>query len=168
MAQFNNEHILTELNSQFEDKILDVQEPYGMLTIEIEPNTLLEMVQFLYNHKSLQFTFLTSVCGLHTPNQVGKELGTVYHLHSLINNLRLRIKCFMPLAEPNVPSLTPIFETANWQERETYDFYGINFEGHPNLIRILNVEEMEYFPMRKEYPLEDQARTDKDDKYFGR
>ena len=59
-------------------------------------------------------------------------------------------------------------EAANWMERETYDFYGVNFVGHPNLKRILNVDEMDYFPMRKEYPLEDQTRSDKDDEMFGR
>ena len=58
--------------------------------------------------------------------------------------------------------------SANWMERETYDFYGVNFVGHPNLIRILNVDEMTYFPMRKEFPLEDQSRIDKDDEMFGR
>ena len=60
------------------------------------------------------------------------------------------------------------FHAANWMERETYDFYGVNFVGHPNLKRILNVDEMDYFPMRKEFPLEDQTRIDKDDEMFGR
>jgi NADH-quinone oxidoreductase subunit C len=61
-----------------------------------------------------------------------------------------------------------MFETSNWLEREAYDFYGVNFVGHPNLIRIMNVEEMDYHPLRKEYPLEDQSRIDKDDNMFGR
>ena len=65
-------------------------------------------------------------------------------------------------------SATKIFATANWQEREAYDFYGVNFIGHPNLIRIQNVDEMDYFPQRKEFPLEDQTRIDKDDEMFGR
>jgi NADH-quinone oxidoreductase subunit C len=67
-----------------------------------------------------------------------------------------------------VKSITSFFSAANWMERETYDFYGIIFEDHPNLKRILNVEYMDYFPMRKEYPLEDPTREDKDDRYFGR
>jgi len=71
-------------------------------------------------------------------------------------------------AQPSVASIADLFESANWQERETYDFYGINFENHPDLKRILNMDEMVSFPMRKEFPMEDQGRTDKDDRYFGR
>jgi NADH-quinone oxidoreductase subunit C len=74
----------------------------------------------------------------------------------------------MPNDQAFIPSITPLYSAANWQERETFDFYGIIFNGHPNLKRILNVDEMDYFPLRKEYPLEDGTRTDKDDTYFGR
>jgi NADH-quinone oxidoreductase subunit C len=74
----------------------------------------------------------------------------------------------MSAENPQIDSIESVFGAANWQERETFDFYGIEFLGHPNLKRILNVDEMDYFPMRKEYPLEDQTRTDKDDTYFGR
>jgi NADH-quinone oxidoreductase subunit C len=80
----------------------------------------------------------------------------------------LRVKLFVDSANPVVQSIFPIFKSANWMERETYDFYGIIFKGHPNLIRILNMDEMDYFPMQKQYPLEDQQREDKKDKFFGR
>ena len=83
-------------------------------------------------------------------------------------NTRLRVKTFVKEDDPKMPTITDLFSSANWMERETYDFYGIVFEGHPNLIRILNVEYMDYFPMRKEYPLEDATRKDKDDRFFGR
>ncbi|HNC30333.1 MAG TPA: NADH-quinone oxidoreductase subunit C, partial [Cyclobacteriaceae bacterium] len=73
-----------------------------------------------------------------------------------------------PEEKPTVPTLTNVFPAANWMERETYDFFGVIFEGHPNLIRILNVEEMTIFPLRKEYPLEDQTREDKNNDMFGR
>ena len=72
------------------------------------------------------------------------------------------------ITTPDVYSATAIYASANFMERETYDFFGVNFLGHPNLIRILNVDEMDYFPMRKEFPLEDQSRVDKDDEMFGR
>jgi NADH-quinone oxidoreductase subunit C len=71
-------------------------------------------------------------------------------------------------AQPDVASISDIFLSSNWMERETYDFYGINFIGHPQLKRILNMDEMVSFPMRKEFPLEDNGRTDKDDRFFGR
>jgi NADH-quinone oxidoreductase subunit C len=78
------------------------------------------------------------------------------------------MKCYIDIAKPDIFTATSIHESANWQEREAYDFYGVNFIGHPNLIRIMNVDEMDYFPLRKEFPLEDQSRTDKDDQMFGR
>ena len=89
-------------------------------------------------------------------------------MHSLTNNVRLRLKCWIPEANPEIASATPLFAAANWMERETYDFFGIQFNGHPNLVRILNEDTMDYFPMRKEYHLEDATREDKDDRYFGR
>jgi NADH-quinone oxidoreductase subunit C len=74
----------------------------------------------------------------------------------------------VPISNPIVPTLTTIYAAANWMEREAFDFYGILFEGHPKLKRILNADDMDYFPMRKEYPLEDATRQDKIDALFGR
>lgn len=92
----------------------------------------------------------------------------MYQLHSMRHNYRVRIKVFFPIADPVMPTLTDLYAAANWMERETFDFYGVQFTGHPNLTRILNIEEMEYHPMLKQYPLEDQTREDKIDTYFGR
>jgi NADH-quinone oxidoreductase subunit C len=105
---------------------------------------------------------------VHYPNQVGEELAVVYHLHNWVSNVRIRFKVFTDTKQPDVYSATALYQSANFMERETYDFFGVNFIGHPNLIRILNVDEMDYFPLRKEYPLEDQTRIDKDDEMFGR
>jgi NADH-quinone oxidoreductase subunit C len=168
MADINNGYLLQQLQEKFESDIISADEPYGMLTIEFNKNKIVDLLNYLYNHNQLQMQFLTDVCGIHYPDNAGKELGVIYHLHSLQNNLRLRIKCFMPNNAPEIDSVSSVFASANWQERETFDFYGIHFTGHPDLRRILNVDEMDYFPLRKEYPLEDQTRTDKDDTYFGR
>ena len=168
MSEINNAYLLKELQEQFSDAIISAEEPYGMLTIVLHKDKILSCVQYLKDHNQLKMQFLTDLCGVHFPDQKGAEFGVVYHLHSFVNNLRLRIKCFMPAENPQIDSIESIFGAANWQERETFDFYGIEFLGHPNLKRILNVDEMDYFPMRKEYPLEDQTRTDKDDTYFGR
>ncbi len=166
--EITNGYILKELQDKFGEDIYNTTEPYGMITIEFNKEKIVELLSYLYHHTQLQMQFLTDVCGIHYPDNAGKELGVVYHVHSLQNNIRLRIKCFMPNDAPNIPTVSDLFSSANWQERETFDFYGINFTGHPNLKRILNVDEMDYFPLRKEYPLEDQTRTDKDDTYFGR
>ena len=125
-------------------------------------------VDYAVTPEELQLHFLTTMCGIHYPENEGKELGMVYHLHSLVNNLRLRLKIYFPIADPTVPTLTDLYAAANWMEREAYDFYGIIFTGHPNLIRILNVEDMDYHPMRREYALEDGTREDKTDLFFGR
>ena len=103
---------------------------------------------------------------MHYPEK--DQLGVVYHLHSFSNNHRIRIKTNTLLTDPVISSVTSIWPTANWMERETYDFFGILFEGHPNLKRILNVDDMTDFPLSKEFPLEDQTREDKDDTLFGR
>ncbi|NUO02930.1 MAG: NADH-quinone oxidoreductase subunit C [Saprospiraceae bacterium] len=137
-------------------------------SIEIPREQIKPVLDYLKSDPQIAMSFLTDLCGVHYPDQAGKELGVVYHLHSFVHNLRLRIKAFGPIDDPQFPSVTDLYAAANWMERETYDFFGIQFQGHPDLRRILNVDEMDYFPLRKEYPLEDRTRKDKDDRYFGR
>ena len=139
-----------------------------MLTFEAPKELNLKVMQFLYDDAELQFRFLTDLTAVHYPDQKGRELAIVYHLHNLADNIRLRFKVFTAVEQPDIFTATQLYSSANWMERETYDFFGIHFVGHPNLKRILNVDEMEYFPMRKEFPLEDQTRIDKDDAMFGR
>lgn len=163
-----NEYITQRLTEKFGESISNVEEPYGLLTFEVPKDLNLKVMQFLQDDPDLAFRFLTDLCGVHYPDQKGRELAVVYHLHNMAENVRIRMKVFTDLQQPDVFTATSLYQSANWQERETYDFYGINFVGHPNLKRILNVEEMDYFPLRKEYPLEDQTRIDKDDEMFGR
>lgn len=160
--------LLEPFQDQFRTSIVSVDTSSDMVTITIEKASVVPVFTYLYSEAGLSFQFLTDLCGIHFPDQNPPALGVVYHLHSLTRNIRLRIKTFTPVSEPTVPSLTPVFESANWMERETYDFFGIIFKGHPNLIRILNMDEMTDFPMRKEFPLEEATRSDKDDTFFGR
>jgi NADH-quinone oxidoreductase subunit C len=139
-----------------------------MLTFEAPKELNLKVLNFLNDDEELKFRFLTDLCAVHYPEQKGRELAVVYHLHNLTDNIRIRFKVFTDINKPDVYTATGLFSAANWMERETYDFYGVNFVGHPNLKRILNVDEMDYFPLRKEYPLEDSTRIDKDDEMFGR
>ena len=160
--------IKQRLIEQFGDNIANIEEPYGMLTFEVPKELNIELLQFLYDDEQLRFRFLTDLTVVHYPAYKGRELAVVYHLHNMVDNVRIRFKVFLPIEKPDVFTATKVFESANWQEREAYDFYGVNFVGHPNLKRIQNVDEMDYFPLRKEYPLEDQTRIDKDDEMFGR
>ena len=163
-----NDFIREKLTEKFGDALTDWQEPYGMLTFTAPKDLNLKILQFLYDEPSLGFRFLTDLQAVHYPDNKGAELAVVYHLHNLSANVRIRFKVFTDIQQPDVFSATSLYASANWMERETYDFYGVHFVGHPNLRRVLNVDEMNYFPLRKEYPLEDALREDKDDKMFGR
>ena len=164
----SNETIQQKLTEKFGDILTDWQQPYGMLTFTAPKADNLKLLQFLFDDSDLKFQFLTDLQAVHYPENKGAELAVVYHLHNLVDNVRIRFKIFTDIQTPDVYSATALYQSANFMERETYDFFGVNFVGHPNLIRILNVEEMDYFPMRKEFPLEDQTRVDKDDEMFGR
>ena len=163
-----NEIIRQKLIEKFGEEITGWEEPYGMLTFSTAKDLNLKVLQFLYDEPTLQFRFMTDLCGVHYPDNEGKEIAVVYHLHNLVEGSQIRYKVFADVNKPDIFSASALYSAANWMERETYDFYGVNFIGHPNLKRILNVDDMEYFPLRKEFPLEDQKRTDKDDEMFGR
>jgi NADH-quinone oxidoreductase subunit C len=163
-----NEIVKQKLTEKFGEQLTDWQEPYGMLTFAATKDLNLKVLQFLFDDELLNFQFLTDLQAVHYPDRKGEELAVVYHLHNLKDNIRIRFKIYTDIQKPDVFSATALFAGANWMERETYDFFGVNFVGHPNLIRVLNVDEMDYFPMRKEFPLEDQTRVDKDDDMFGR
>ncbi|MEO0066626.1 MAG: hypothetical protein RI983_1952 [Bacteroidota bacterium] len=164
----SNEYIQQKLTEKFGDQVFNFEETYGMLSFEAPKDLNLKVMQYLYDEPSLGFQFLTDLCAVNYPDDAGRELAVVYHLHNLVENTRIRFKVFTSIATPDVFTASQLFSSANWMERETYDFFGVNFVGHPNLKRILNVDEMDYFPLRKEYPLEDQTRIDKDDEMFGR
>jgi len=167
MGKLSNQQVLQSINLRFGDRISIPSEPFGLLTFETGVEHIAEVLRFLKEDSELRFNYLTDITGIHFPEQE-LSIGVIYHLHSLQNNVRVRIKVFMDGNEPKVPTATTLWEGANWMERETYDFFGIIFEGHPNLLRILNVDEMTVFPMRREYPLEDPNRVDKKDYFFGR
>ena len=163
-----NDHIKQRLIEKFGEQVSGFEEPYGMLSFEAPKEWNLKVLNFLFDDAELKFRFMTDLCAVHFPGIKGRELAVVYHLHNLSDNIRIRFKVFTDIETPDVYTASGLFSAANWMERETYDFFGVNFVGHPNLKRILNVEEMDYFPLRKEFPLEERTRTDKDDEMFGR
>jgi NADH-quinone oxidoreductase subunit C len=167
-SNLTNDIVVERLNAQFADAIKSVETPYDFLTIELSTTGLLQVVAWMKQNQELQISFLTNIGGVHYPDNEGREFAVVYHLQSMVNNFRIRLKVFLSKDNPQIDSLTSIYTGANWMERETYDFYGIEFKGHPNMSRILNEDSMDYFPMRKEYHMEDATREDKDDRFFGR
>lgn len=140
----------------------------GILNLHTTREQVIGLLQWLRDDDLLRFNFLTSLCAIHHPDLGGQEMGVIYHLHNWMDNVRIRVKIAFPKDDPHVPSATALWPAANWMERQEYDFFGIIFTGHPDLRRILNVDDLDVFPMRKEYRLEDGTRTDKDDRFFGR
>lgn len=167
MSEVNYQRVLERVKTQFGDAVQHVDQLSDMLTFSFSKDKIISLLQFLRDDGELQFSFLTTLCGVHYPSRAEK-FEVVYHLHSFVNNIRIRIKVPISGDTPHIDTATTVFKCANWLERETYDFFGIIFDGHPNLKRILNVDEMTIFPLRKEYPLEDNTRTDKNDSMFGR
>ncbi len=168
VVKVTNDYIAEAILQKFPESIRSIEESYATLDIVVAKEKIIEIITWFKTHEVLQFNFLTSLCGVHFPDKKDEELSVVYHMHSFINNIRLRIHVFLPIHLPEIPTLTGVFAGANWMERETFEFYGVKFDGHPDLRIILNEESMTYHPVRKEYPLIDDSRTDKDDKYFGR
>lgn len=162
------EQLHSVLKTRFDSDILKAETDYDFPVFTVNKKSIIPILEFLKTNEELGFVFLTTLCGIHFPDQKDSEFGVMYQLHNLQKNIRIRIKIWMSKEDMEVPTATVLWPTANWMERQEYDFFGFEFIGHPDLRRILNMDEMNYFPMRKEYPLEDGSRDDKNDNMFGR
>ena len=160
--------VADKLKEKFGTAFISAEMDYDFPVFTLEKSVLYETLSFLKSEPDMNFNFLTTMAGIHYPDMKEKEFCITYQLHNLFLNHRIRLKFYMPESDMKVPSITHIWPTANWMERQEYDFFGFNFIGHPDLRRILNMDEMNYFPLRKQYPLEDGSRDDKNDKLFGR
>ena len=163
------ELVKNKIDAKFGDAVLLADMHYDFPVYVIKKEAVKDVLRFLKEDADLNFHFLTTMCGLHHPEHPHEsEFGMMYQLHNMPKNYRIRLKVFMSRENMNIQTVTDLWKTAGWMERQEFDFFGFNFVGHPNLKRILNMDEMNYFPMRKEYPLEDMGRDDKNDKMFGR
>ncbi len=125
----------------------------GELTFYVKRERLPEVAARLRNDPALAFELCTGVSGVHYPQDAGGELHAVYHLLSITHNRRVRLEVSAPDADPHIPSLVGVYPTCNWHERETWDFFGIIFDGHPALTRIQMPDDWKGHPQRKDYPL---------------
>ncbi|MFI1304496.1 NADH-quinone oxidoreductase subunit C [Streptomyces sioyaensis] len=123
------------------------------LTFHIERGALPAVARILRDDPALRFELCTGVSGVHFPGDTGRELHAVYHLRSITHNRLVRLEVSAPDADPHLPSLVEVYPTNDWHERETYDFFGIVFDGHPALTRIMMPDDWQGFPQRKDYPL---------------
>ena len=123
------------------------------ITFHVARAHLPELVKVLRDDVHLRFEFCSSISGVHYPGDEGAELHAVYHLQSMTHNRRIRLEVTAPDADPHIPSVVATYPTADWHERETYDMFGLIFDGHPALTRILMPDDWPGFPQRKDYPL---------------
>ncbi|MCA1217905.1 NADH-quinone oxidoreductase subunit C [Streptomyces sp. 8L] len=125
----------------------------GEVTFHIAREHLLRVARTLRDDPALRFELCTGVSGVHYPGDKGRELHAVYHLRSITHGRVIRVEVSAPDADPHVPSLVEVYPTNDWHERETYDFFGLVFDGHPALTRIMMPDDWQGFPQRKDYPL---------------
>ncbi|MCL2464825.1 MAG: NADH-quinone oxidoreductase subunit C [Micrococcales bacterium] len=123
------------------------------LTLLVRGGDMATLAGVLRDDPFLRFEVCASVSGVHYPLQTGAELHVVYHLLSITHNRRLRVEVALPETNPHVPSVTRVWPMANYHERETYDMFGVIFDGHPSLTRILMPDDWVGYPQRKDYPL---------------
>ncbi len=147
-----NQRVLEKLKESFPDAIIESGEFRGELTVVIPKEKIVQVCTFLRDDSELRYDLLADLCGIdmYTPT---RRFGVIYNLYSLSNKHRIRLKTFAEEESPKVPTVSNVWPTANWHERETYDMFGIQFEGHPDLRRIYMPEEFEHYPLRKDFPL---------------
>ncbi|MEJ7628008.1 MAG: NADH-quinone oxidoreductase subunit C [Nocardioidaceae bacterium] len=125
----------------------------GEITFHVDRAHLVDVMGTLRDDADLRFEFCSGVSGVHFPNETGAELHAVYHLLSMTHNRRIRVEVTCPDDDPHIPSVVSVYPTSDWHERETYDFFGIVFDGHPALTRIEMPDDWHGHPQRKDYPL---------------
>ena len=143
-----------KLKKKFPKAVKKVKTFRGELTISIDKDSIGKVAKFLCSDKEFDFDYLSDLCGVDKSRLDSNDtFEVVYHLYSLNKNHRVRLKVEIPASNPSIDTVTNVWKTADWHEREAYDMFGIIFEGHPNLKRILTPEGFDGNPLRKDYPL---------------
>jgi NADH-quinone oxidoreductase subunit C len=138
---------------EFDDAVENVVVFRGQLTLYVRRELLSTVARLLRDEPELRFELSLGVSGVHYPDDADRELHAVYPLRSITHNRRICLEVAVPDADPHIPSLFGIYPTTDWHERETYDFFGIIFDGHPSLTRIQMPDDWQGHPQRKDYPL---------------
>ena len=165
MDALEGNQAVDKLRANFADSVIEVKEFRGDITVSIKKEDLLSIMQFLKDDEELKFSYLASIIGVDYLKMEGVEnrFAVVYNLYSFKNKRRLAIKTFIPEDSLEVESVYHLWKTADWQEREIYDLFGITFKGHPALKRVFLPEDYEGHPLRKDYPLEGRGERSRFD-----
>ncbi len=149
----NDTNIIEKVKSKFGELVIDSHNFRGDQTITVKNESTLELFQFLRDDLELQFNFMMDLTAVDYLKKKAQRFEVVYHLYSLKYNFRFRVKIPVDEKDCSVVSITSLWRTVNWYEREIWDLYGIKFKGHPNLSRILMYEGFKGHPLRKDYPI---------------
>ncbi len=151
---------LSVINDAMRDLITSVDTANGDVRITTAKDNLIQVAKFLKDDPRLRFDMLSDLFAVDYPRKA-ERIEIIYNFYSTANNFRIFVKCHSNIDEADYPSLTPLYESANWFEREVYDMFGLKFKNHPNLKRILNPEDWEGYPLLKDYPLRKRPPVEK-------
>lgn len=144
--------ITEKIKEKFGVEIIEVSEFMGQVAISVKPGKIMDICRYLHDDPDLYMDYLADLCGVDYPDRKYR-FEVVYNLFSIKHSHRIRIKALLQEKDPNIDSVVPVWAGANWHEREVYDMFGIVFNGHPDLRRILMPDDWEGYPLRKDYPL---------------
>jgi len=153
----DNQDQLKILQGRFGAEVVEWREQWGELTVVVKPEAIVRVCQFLRDEPGLDYKFLSSVTGVDLGLEADPQFEVVYHLYSMSQHHRLRLKVRVNEDE-SVPTVTGVWKAADWYERETYDLFGVEFDGHPDLRRIMMPDDYEGHPLRKDFPLRGYSR----------
>ncbi|HKF58468.1 MAG TPA: NADH-quinone oxidoreductase subunit C [Blastocatellia bacterium] len=161
-VEITGDSLIDKVRQQFGAAITEAVATLGQQIVRVNKQSLVEVCRFLHDDPDAAFDMCADLTLVHWPDRKDQELDLVINLYSVSHNRRLRVKASMADGD-SCPSLTGVWAGADWMEREAYDMFGVKFEGHPDLRRILLPEDWPGFPLRKEYPIEyrDNEWTDK-------
>ena len=149
-----SEQLLKLLNQKLSNQLLEAKLDLGDVVVRLRPEGLLDFVRLIKLDRELAMNVLVSITAVDWLDRQEERFEMVYHLASLANQFRLRIKVWIPESKPEIASLVSLWSGANFLEREVWDMYGIKFSGHPDLRRILMYDEFKGHPLRKDYPVQ--------------
>lgn len=141
------------IQQKFSDAVEERKEQHAEVTLYIKRERLVEVCRFARDNDKLRFNLLSDLTGVDRGIEAEPRFEVVYHLFSLPHRVRLRLKVRVSEEDCHVPTVTEVWKTANWHERETFDLMGVRFDGHPDLRKILTPEDLEGHPLRKDFPL---------------
>ena len=153
---------IEKIKEKFPEDFLRMDEFRDQITVVVNKNAVIEVLKFLKTDRELLYEFLVDIAGVdYLHLEEVERFAVVYSLYSHLTNRRLRVKAFIPEDDTVLGTLITIWKSADWMEREIYDQFGIKFDGHPNLKRLLNADYFRYHPLRKDYPV--QGRGERED-----